>query len=424
MWVDLGLLWLLGFLGSFGHCAGMCGPLAIALGLTGRSSPSSPSVQSPGETVSPFMPEKDPRPIQVLQFHLLLNLGRLVSYALVGGAIAGMGSILVAGGQMAGIGSLLRRSIAIGTGGLLVMMSCRQLVPQLVPQLGKWHLFPTSWHAHLQHQMTRTVSQQNGWTPLVLGLLWGLIPCGFLYVAQIKAAAAGSGLLGACMMLTFGLGTLPMMLGVGIPSAWLSRHHTRHLAQLGGAITLLMGILLLTRTGDVMVDYTGHLALVCLALALIARPIQKVWTMPFQVRRILGVSTGMLAIAHTLHMLEHSWQWQVAAVQFMIPQHRWAMVAGGIALLLLLLLTVTSTDWAQRSLGKHWRKLHLWSVPALILAGAHTILAGSSYLGSGWHPQILLPVSLLSGVIVLVLAVRSPQCWRWLGVHRWYTPSR
>jgi sulfite exporter TauE/SafE len=57
-------------------------------------------------------------------------------------------------------------------------------------------------------------------------------------------------------MLAFGLGTVPMMLGVGVSTSVLSRDRRSQLRQLGGWVSLTIGLLLLLRTSD-MVDYTG-----------------------------------------------------------------------------------------------------------------------------------------------------------------------
>ena len=98
--LDLLLLTALGFVGSFGHCVGMCGPLTVVFSLSRSTTPN--------------------RWHQQLYFHGLLNLGRILSYALIGAGIGALGSVLVAGGQFAGLGSLLRRGMALLTGGLLI----------------------------------------------------------------------------------------------------------------------------------------------------------------------------------------------------------------------------------------------------------------------------------------------------------------
>ena len=412
MLVELGLIAALGFLGSFGHCAGMCSPIAVAFSLSTQVR----TQETENNSRSRW---------QHVAFHLWLNLGRLLSYILVGAVIGGLGSVLVAGGQVAGVGSGLRRSMALFTGGLLIVLGLRQVAPQLLPKLPLLHPLQGALHNKLQQAMTATAKHQAWWTPALLGLAWGLIPCGFLYVAQIKAAETGSLTNGAATMMAFGVGTLPVMIGVGASSAWLSRDRTSQLFQFGGWITLLIGVLTLMRTGDVMVDYTGHFAVLCLMFALIARPISKLWAYPLKLRRLLGVGAFILATAHTLHMLEHSWQWNPAAVRFMLPQHQWGVWAGILGLMLMLPLTLTSTDAAQRWLGRQWRSLHLLSILALLLASIHCILTGSSYLGSLQHQgRPLIHTLALVGVLGLVFAVRSRIIWRLFRVEKWYTEAR
>ncbi len=404
--VELGLIAALGFLGSFGHCVGMCGPIAVAFALAANR----------GDATTPG---------QQFRFHLLLNLGRLCSYVLVGIAIGGLGSVLVAGGQMAGVGSVLRRGMALVTGSLLIGLGMRQVAPQALPNLPFLHPLQGRWHDRLQRIMQAAAQQNHWWTPMALGLVWGLVPCGFLYTAQIKAAATSSLWSGAATMLAFGLGTLPTMLGLGLSSTWLSRDRRSQLFQMGGWITLLIGILVLTRTGDLMVDYTGHLAWLCLGLALIARPISQLWSYPLRCRRVLGVGAFLLAIAHTLHVLQHSWNWQLMAVRFMLPQHQWGIVAGGLGLMLMTPLALTSTDWAQQQLGRAWRSLHRLSLPAWVLCGGHAILVGPSYGGSlEWSGWRLVSTILLTLVLGGVLAVRSRTLWACFGLAHRYTPPR
>jgi sulfite exporter TauE/SafE len=400
--VDWLLLASLGFLGSFGHCLGMCGPITVALSLSAQG-------------------DDPPQGWQQLRFHLLLNLGRLISYGLVGAAIGGLGSVLVAGGTLAGVGSPLRRGIALVTGLLLIWLGLRQVAPGLLPKLPFLHPLQGALHDRLQRAMAHAAHRRNWATPALVGLAWGLVPCGFLYAAQIKAAATSSLGAGAFTMLAFGLGTLPMMVGLGVSSAWLSRDRRSQLFRLGGWITLLIGGLTLLRTGDLMVDYAGHAALLCLALALVARPISKLWPAPRRYRRALGVGAFLLAIAHTAHMLQHSWNWNWQALQFMLPQHQWGMAAGALGLGLMVPLAFTSHPIAQQRLGKFWRNLHLLSIPALILCGLHCTLAGSSYLGSP-HPQGVWHSFILAALVGGVLALRSRRVWALFNLEAWYVP--
>jgi len=385
--LDLLLIAALGFLGSFGHCAGMCGPITVAFSLSQQ--------------------DKTPSWQQQLCFHALLNLGRVTSYALVGAGIGALGSVLIAGGQMAGVGSALRHSMAVLTGSLLIWFGLTQVSPGILPRIQLLHpLLQGNLHRKLSGAMDQLSLRPCWWTPALLGLVWGLIPCGFLYIAQIKAAEAGSLWQGAAVLLTFGLGTTPTMLGVGVSASLASADRRSQLFRAGGWLTLMIGVLTLMRTGSTMADYTGHAALLCLSLALIARPVSRFWPYLLSYRRVLGLSSFVLAMVHTLHMLEHTWGWNLQAFSFMLPVQQLGMGAGMIGLTLLSPAALTSFDRAQKY-WRYWRKIHLLTVPALLLCAFHSVLIGSHYLGSlqiTWVNQLH---TMLLGVLVTgVLLVR------------------
>ncbi|MBW4515911.1 MAG: sulfite exporter TauE/SafE family protein [Timaviella obliquedivisa GSE-PSE-MK23-08B] len=407
--LDLFLLFVLGFLGSFGHCAGMCGPIAAAFSLSQQRE------NSVGRSLAGISKRS-------LLFHLLLNLGRLLSYALIGAGIGALGSVLIAGGQVAGVGSLLRRVMALLTGSLLIWFGLTQVSPEILPRLPFLHpLLQGKLHERLSSAMVKISFGDRWWTPFFLGAIWGLIPCGFLYTAQIKAAGAGSAGAGGLTMLAFGLGTVPTMLLVGISTGMLSRDRRSQLFRMGGWVTLMIGVLTLLRSADTMVDYTGHAAIVCLMLALVARPVSRLWIFLLRYRRSLGVGAFILSIAHMFHMVVHSWNWQVEKLFFMLPQHQQGIVMGGIALLLMLPLAVTSFDGAQTWLGRGWRSLHLLSIPALILGVMHTILVGSHYLGALQLSDFNRGATVMLGAIgVMVLLIRYRWMWLLLGLEKFY----
>ena len=420
--LDLLLIASLGFLGSFGHCAGMCGPITAAFSLSSPiASSSSPTPAEASEVQS----STDAAWRSQLRFHLLLNLGRILSYVLVGASIGAIGSVLVAGGQMAGVGSLLRRGIAILTGLLLIWFGLAQLNPQM-PRLPLLHpLIQGKLHQRLSSSMVKLSLNPQAWTPFLLGTVWGLIPCGFLYAAQIKAAETANLWRGSATMLAFGLGTLPLMLGVGLSASLVSADRRSQLSRMGGWITLIIGILTLSRTGDTMTDYTGHASLICLLLALVARPLSRLWLAPLRYRRALGVGAFLLAVAHTLHMAEHSWGWNLEAVWFMLPQHQAAIAAGGMALALMAPAALTSFDRAQRLLGGGWRRLHLLTAPALLLAVLHTVLIGANYLGAmqpSWINQGLSVA--LCAIALMVLLLRTRGFWTLLSLEKFYVPPQ
>lgn len=375
--IDLLLISTLGFLGSFGHCAGMCGPLAVSFTLSGQN---------------------QKHWLASCRFHLLLNIGRVISYGLVGIALGSVGSLLLT--------AQLRQVMGIITGLLLVWLGLSRIAPNSLPKLPMIHPLQGKLHQKLSTSMNQVADTNSWWTPFILGLFWGLIPCGFLYIAQIKAAETGNIAIAVLTMLAFGLGTMPTMIGVGVSASRLSADRRSQLFSLGGWITLTIGVLTLLRT-QAMIDYTGHGALFLLMLALIARPISKWWSTPLRYRRLIGVGSYLLAIAHTLHMLDHSLNWNLSAVSFMIPRHQQGLILGMVALLLMTPAVVTSNDYLQRRLGSYWRKIHLLSVPALVLVGIHTIFLGSHYLGEldlTWDNQ--LRAIALTVMIMIILSLR------------------
>lgn len=398
MLFELVLIASLGFLGSFGHCAGMCGPIAIAFSLSEQQTPQRWSA---------------------LRFHLLLNLGRLVSYALVGAAIGALSSMLIAGGQLAGLGSAWRQGMAIALGLILIWMGVVQIAPDIMPRLPFLHPFLNGeWQHRLHQRMVSLSLQHQWWIPAGLGLIWGLIPCGFLYTAQVKAAETGSASLGGFTMLAFGLGTLPLMMGVGVGGALLTAERRQQLFRLGGWVTLLIGVLTLMRTGN-MEDFSGYASLVLLALALVARPLHQLVPVLLPCRRVLGVLGFVLAVIHVAHLVTMGWD--VQAVPFLLPSMQIGAWAGMVALGLLLPLTLTSVDGMQRWLGDRWRVLHLLSIPAFLLAIVHTILLGADFLGAidGTWMNWLATGGLVT-IAIGILLIRHPWFWTLFAIEKWY----
>jgi uncharacterized protein len=386
--LDLLAIFSLGFFGSFGHCVGMCGPLTVALTLSQRDSPKSNSIL----------------------FSIYLNLGRILSYGIVGAVLGSLGSLIALSSQLAGVGSVFRQSIVVFTGLLLIWCGLNHINPNLFPKIPIVQPIQSKLKAYLDRLMNRLSNISNnsqGWKAGLLGILWGLIPCGFLYIAQIKAIETSSWWGGATTMLAFGLGTTPMMLAVGVSSSRLSQERRSQLFRLSGWITLIIGILTLFRS-DAMVDVTGYGSLLLLMLALIARPLSVWWDKPLLYRRAIGVGSFILAVVHTAHMLDHSLAWNLSSIDFLIPQHRWGILTGFIALGLILPAAITSSDRLQKILGKNWRRIHLFSIPALILATFHSIAIGSDYLGDlvlNWHHWLSAIVLIILTAVVLFVRI-------------------
>lgn len=400
--IDLLLITTLGFLGSFGHCAGMCGPLSVAFALSQKH-------------------QETPKLRSHFVFHLLLNLGRIASYGLVGAALGGVSEILIDRTQLIGIGSELRQGVTILTGLMLIWFGLAQIKPDLLPHLPILHPLQGKLHQRLSAAMVQLSMSERPWMPAILGLFWGLIPCGFLYAAQLKAIERQNLWLGTVTMLAFGLGTMPVMVGIGTFAARLKASRRSQLFRLGGWVTLAIGISTLLRT-DEMVDFTGHLALILLMVAAIARPISAIWAAPLQYRRAIGVGAYLLSIAHTARMLDHSFNWDLASLPYLLPLHQFGIVTGTIALLLMTPAACTSFDYWQKKLGKRWRQIHLLSILGLFLTIIHTIAIGSHYLGElSWSFDNRVRTIVLLAIAIGIFLLRWRWIWLLFSVDKFYT---
>lgn len=386
------LIVALGFVGSFGHCLGMCGPLAVTFSLSQK---------------------RESKLWQQLGFHLLLNLGRILSYSLIGAGIGAVGSVIVGG-----VGSEFREQLVKITGIVLIWMGLIQVKPKWLPKFPLLHpLLKGNLHDSLGSAMLKLSNSSHRLMPLLLGMIWGLIPCGFLYVAQIKAAETGDIWQSTLTMFGFGLGTLPSMLGVGISASRVSADRRSQLFRLGGWLMILMGLINLQRSGNTMNDLTGYGSLFCLMLALVARPISRLWPGPLKYRRLLGLGAFVLAVAHTLHMLQHTFNWSLDAIGFMPPEQRISIFLGFVALLLLLPAACTSFDSITERLGKYWRYIHLLSIPALILCIFHILLI-NGFTPRSWMDNLM--VGAIVALSVLVLLIRQRYFWSAFKLSKYY----
>jgi sulfite exporter TauE/SafE len=199
-----------GLLGS-GHCIGMCGGLVSALGLHANGRHAG------------------------FGFHLLYNLGRTLSYTLIGLSVGWLGSTLLYSHQLLDLGrylligtDLLIIFAGLGTAGLFSRLSLSRLEFAAPLQ------FLSRGSARLQ-QLPSAVKA------LPLGMMFGFLPCGFLYAMFLMAAQSASALHGALIMLAFGLGTLPGLFFIGTTASLLTRTRRMWLLRFAGIGAALMG---------------------------------------------------------------------------------------------------------------------------------------------------------------------------------------
>jgi sulfite exporter TauE/SafE len=187
----LGFL-VLGLLGGFGHCVGMCSPFVLFV---------SRHYAHPANRHGGLVPQ------------LWYTTGRVAAYAVLGSAAGAVGGAAELGGALLG----LQRAAAILAGAVLVIWAVVAL-SDLVPGLGGGGVLGTRWFARLPGGLRKRVPGH----PLAAGLFLGLLPCGLLYSALIAAVALGGPLKGGAALAIFGLGTAPALLGVAFADRLLA----------------------------------------------------------------------------------------------------------------------------------------------------------------------------------------------------------
>jgi len=140
---------------------------------------------------------------------LTFQLGRIVGYSLLGGLAAaslqGLGWLTVQSAALRPVWSLFH--VAALVLGLVLLVQARQPVWLEDTARAVWA------------RVRSVAGKQGGGAPMVLGVLWALLPCGLLYSALLVAALAGSAVGGAMVMALFAAGTSVTM--VAGPWLWL-----------------------------------------------------------------------------------------------------------------------------------------------------------------------------------------------------------
>ncbi|OGJ56067.1 hypothetical protein A2706_01945 [Candidatus Peribacteria bacterium RIFCSPHIGHO2_01_FULL_51_35] len=160
---------------------------------------------------------------------LMFNIGRLFGYALLGGLIGALGTII--GLSSKGTGFL---TIVIA----LIMIVLGLNILKILPKRYCTLPLPRSFSRKIQELS----ESKNPLGPALLGALTFFLPCGFTQSMQLLALASGSFASGALIMFVFALGTLPALLGISIVSAMAEGAFSRYFLKFSGALVLLLGL--------------------------------------------------------------------------------------------------------------------------------------------------------------------------------------
>jgi len=225
MEIDLIAIFIIGFLGGFSHCIGMCSGFVVTYTLK--------------------LNENETIPVnskwQILKPHLLYNAGRVFTYTLLGelfGFLGGTLGVIFAIRDFQGGLQLFA--------GLVMLLMGFELAgwfpawsPDYFPGLNKFK--------QLVQSLFNRVNRKNIFG---LGFVLGFIPCGLVYAAGAKAAATQSIVGGMLTMLFFGLGTFPAMVLTGLTANLLSTQLRSKIYRFAAILVILLAILTVMRGID------------------------------------------------------------------------------------------------------------------------------------------------------------------------------
>lgn len=210
---------VLGLMGSF-HCAGMCGPIAIALPLHGNTI------------------------LQKIFGGSLYNLGRTITYGIMG-ALFGM---LGQGIHLLGF----QQKVSVVMGALMIISV---LFPALFRSQYSLDKSLFSFVGKLKKSIGKLFAVRSFQSLFFIGLLNGLLPCGLVYIAIAGAIGTGSTAEGALYMILFGLGTIPMMLGISLAGNVLGLAVRQKINKIIPVLVVVVGLLFVLRGLDLGIPY-------------------------------------------------------------------------------------------------------------------------------------------------------------------------
>lgn len=210
-----GILLLFGALTSF-HCVGMCG--GIILSQTAGNTDGL-SVQNSGRFRASWLPSAS------------YNLGRLISYSVIGGIVGGFGYAIGFSGAWKGVVPI--------AGGLFMMIMGINLLGNF-PVMRRLSI-------RMPNFFAKKLLRKNNYTPFYIGLLSGLMPCGPLQIVQLYALGTRSVVFGAVSMLIFALGTVPVLFAFGVLNSIINKQHTVKIMRVSAVLVIFLGVIMIGR---------------------------------------------------------------------------------------------------------------------------------------------------------------------------------
>ncbi len=212
---------LIGFFGSF-HCVGMCGPIALMLPSAGDSG------------------------FEKILSRLFYNLGRVLTYGLMGLAFGFLGEGL----HLKGFQQTL--SILLGSIILIYVAAPRRFKSKLF----SWRI-SIKLNSFVKNKLAGSLKNNSSQSMFVIGMINGLLPCGFVYMALGGAITLSDPLFSMLYMVLFGLGTIPVMLSASLIGRRINIEMRRKISSLLPYLAALLALLFILRGMNLGIPYVS-----------------------------------------------------------------------------------------------------------------------------------------------------------------------
>ncbi|MFH1781313.1 MAG: sulfite exporter TauE/SafE family protein [Patescibacteria group bacterium] len=214
--ISYGLIFLIGLLASF-HCIGMCGGLVVTYTTASKE-------------------EQDANTKKTkLKPHFYYNLGRFISYTIIGAILGGVGSFFAINPSFTGTITLIAGLFMILMGASLVTKNkYLEKIKLKTPKFIGRYIFSNQGN-----------KKPKG--PFIIGLLTGFMPCGPLQAMQLYALTSGSFVKGGLSMAIYALGTIPLMFGFGSFISLIKHDKIKKIMQISGIVVIVLGLFMINR---------------------------------------------------------------------------------------------------------------------------------------------------------------------------------
>ena len=211
---SLPMFFLLGLLAGVSSCAALVGGLILSM----------------SKQWLEIYSEKNST-LEKLQPHLMFNLGRIVSYAVLGGVIGAIGSKLQ-------ISLVFTSFLIIAVSTMMFFLALQML------GIKAFRKFQFTMPKFITRRIADETKFQGEHMPFLMGALTFFLPCGFTITAQSLALISGSAVQGGLIMFLFALGTLPMLLTIGLSSVKFSQkpHLSARFLKVAGVLVLFFAL--------------------------------------------------------------------------------------------------------------------------------------------------------------------------------------